>query len=70
MNKAEAFTLATGIVKTFIESQEIPPGGTTGTAKDHGEKTAQFLTAMHRTLYDYFVGFSRGSGSDNDADAT
>lgn len=54
MSKSEAFKLATELTRTFIESQEIPPGGTTGTAKDHGEKTAQFLTAMHRTFYDYF----------------
>jgi hypothetical protein len=54
MSKTEAFKLATDLVRTFIESQEIPPGGTTGTAKDHGEKTAQFLAEMHRTLYDYF----------------
>ena len=54
MSNTEAFKLATDLVRTFIESQEIPPGGTTGTAKDHGDKTAQFLTAMHRTFYDYF----------------
>jgi hypothetical protein len=54
MSNTEALKLATDLVRTFIESQEIPPGGTTGTAKDHGEKTAQFLTAMHRTFYDYF----------------
>ena len=54
MSKSEAFKLATELTRTFIESQEIPPGGTTGTAKDHGEKTAQFLTGMHRTFYDYF----------------
>jgi len=54
MSNTEAFKLATDLVRTFIESQEIPPGGTTGTARDHGEKTAQFLTAMHRTFYDYF----------------
>ena len=29
-------------------------GGTSGSAASHGEKTAQFLTAMHRTLYEYF----------------
>ena len=54
MSNTEAFKLATDLVRTFIENQEIPPGGTTGTAKDHGEKSAQFLTAMHRTFYDYF----------------
>jgi hypothetical protein len=54
MDDAEAFSLASELLKAFIESQEIPPGGTTGTAKEHGEKTAQFLTAMHRTLYEYF----------------
>jgi hypothetical protein len=65
VNKNEAFLLATQLVQTFIQSQEIPPGGTTGTASDHGEKTAQFLTAMHRTFYEYFV----QAGNDNDADA-
>jgi hypothetical protein len=54
VSKSEAFTLATELLRSFVESQDIPPGGTAGTAKDHGEKTAQFLTAMHRTLYDYF----------------
>ena len=33
-------------------------GGTSGSAASHGEKTAQFLTAMHRTLYEYFKSFS------------
>lgn len=65
MNRKEAFCLATDLVRTFIENQEIPPGGTAGTARDHGEKTAQFLAAMHRTLYEYFL----QAGSDTDADA-
>lgn len=54
MNSAKALALANEMLKTFIESQEIPPGGTNGTAIAHGEKTAQFLTAMHRTLLEYF----------------
>ena len=54
MNDKDAFKLATDLVARFIENQEIPPGGSSGSAASHGEKTAQFLTAMHRTLYEYF----------------
>ncbi|HET7730573.1 MAG TPA: hypothetical protein VFK48_11120 [Usitatibacter sp.] len=54
MTDKDAFKLATDLLAKFIESQEIPPGGTSGSAASHGEKTAQFLTAMHRTLYAYF----------------
>ena len=54
MDSSEALKTATALLTTFIENQEIPPGGTTGTAASHGEKTAQFLTAMHRTLFEYF----------------
>jgi hypothetical protein len=54
MNSAKALLLANEMLKTFIESQEIPPGGSSGTAISHGEKTAQFLTAMHRELLEYF----------------
>ena len=54
LEDAEAFGLASELLMAFIESQEIPPGGVAGTAREHGEKTAQFLTAMHRTLYEYF----------------
>lgn len=54
MNDKDAFKLATDLLASFIEHQEIPPGGTTGSAASHGEKTAQFLTAMHRALFDYF----------------
>jgi hypothetical protein len=54
MTDKNAFKLATDLLATFIENQEIPPGGTSGSAASHGEKTAQFLTAMHRTLYEYF----------------
>ncbi len=54
MNNQAALALANDFLRAFVESQEIPSGGTTGTARDHGEKTAQFLTAIHRTMYDYF----------------
>ena len=54
MDTPKALALANEMLSAFIESQEIPPGGTTGTAASHGEKTAQFLTAMHRTLFEYF----------------
>ena len=56
MDTDKALALANDMLKAFVESQEIPPGGTTGTAASHGEKTAQFLAAMHRTLFDYFRG--------------
>lgn len=54
LQDAEAFRLATELLTAFIASQEIPPGGTAGSPAQHGEKTAQFLTAMHRSLYEYF----------------
>jgi hypothetical protein len=60
MESSEALRTATALLTAFIESQEIPPGGTSGTAASHGEKTAQFLTAMHRTLFDYFRGLDAG----------
>ena len=56
MKDAEAFRLATEMLAAFIESQEIPPGGTTGTAASHGQKTGEFLAALHKALYDYFRG--------------
>jgi len=55
MDKAKAFVHATEMLERFIESQDIPPGGTTGTARMHGEKTAEFLAGLHRGLYDYFL---------------
>ena len=60
MDNHEALRTATALLTAFIENQEIPPGGTTGTAASHGEKTAQFLTAMHRTLFEYFRGIDGG----------
>lgn len=54
MNDVQAYATATEMLKTFIESQDIPPGGTTGTARMHGEKTAEFLAGLHRGLYEYF----------------
>jgi len=50
----EALRRADELVKAFVENQDIPPGGTSGTAADHGLKTAQFIAAIHRGLYDYF----------------
>jgi hypothetical protein len=46
----------------FVENQEIPPGGTAGTAAQHGEKTAQFIAAIHRGLYDYFRRLDEADG--------
>jgi hypothetical protein len=54
MDKAQAFVHATDILRRFVESQDIPPGGTKGTAREHGEKTAEFLAGLHRGLYAYF----------------
>jgi len=52
---AQALQRADELVKAFVENQDIPPGGTSGTAADHGAKTAQFIAALHRGLYDYFM---------------
>jgi len=54
MKSSEALRRADELVKAFVENQDIPPGGTSGTAADHGAKTAQFIAAIHRGLYDYF----------------
>jgi hypothetical protein len=54
MHKAKAFALATDLLNRFVESQDIPPGGTKGSAREHGEKTAEFLAGLHRGLFDYF----------------
>ena len=59
MKDADALKLATDMLATFIESQEIPPGGTSGSAASHGQKTGEFLAALHKSLYEYF----RGIGS-------
>ena len=56
MDKAKAFVHATELLQRFVDSQDIPPGGTNkGTAREHGEKTAEFLAGLHRGLYDYFL---------------
>ena len=44
------------LLMAFMQSQEIPGGGATGTATEHGVKTAQFLIGIHRTLHEYFKG--------------
>ncbi|HET9577590.1 MAG TPA: hypothetical protein VFP44_07155 [Usitatibacter sp.] len=54
MTNHAALALANDLLRTFIESQEIPSGGTTGTAASHGQKTGEFLTALHRAMYEYF----------------
>jgi hypothetical protein len=54
MNHQAALALANDMLRAFIESQDIPPGGTGGTAASHGEKTGEFLAALHRTLYAHF----------------
>lgn len=57
MKHEAALALANDMLRAFIESQDIPPGGTSGTAASHGEKTGEFLAALHRRLYDHFRGF-------------
>lgn len=54
MTDAEAFRLATEMLAKFIESQDVPPGGTSGSAASHGQKTGEFLAALHKSLYEYF----------------
>jgi len=60
MKSSEALRRADELVKAFVENQDIPPGGTSGTAADHGAKTAQFIAAIHRGLYEYFLGLDEG----------
>ena len=55
MKNSQALKRADEILKAFVESQDIPPGGTKGTAAEHGEKTGQFLAALHRALHQYFL---------------
>jgi hypothetical protein len=51
-----ALKRADDLLMAFVQSQEIPGGGTTGTATDHGVKTAQFHIGIHKTLVEYFEG--------------
>lgn len=60
MKHTEALRRADELVKAFVENQDIPPGGTSGSAASHGEKTAQFIAAIHRGLYDYFKSLDEG----------
>ncbi len=60
MDNRKAVALATQLLEAFIQSQEIPPGGTTGTAREHGEKTGEFLAGIHRTLHAYFRALDEG----------
>jgi hypothetical protein len=60
LKHAQALRRADELVKAFVENQDIPPGGTSGTAADHGAKTAQFIAAIHRGLYDYFLKLDEG----------
>ena len=60
MKDADALKLANEMLARFIESQEIPPGGTSGSAASHGQKTGEFLAALHRALYDYYRGIEPG----------
>ncbi len=56
MDNARALKRADELLLSFVQSQDIPGGGSTGTANEHGVKTAQFLIAIHRTLHEYFRG--------------
>jgi hypothetical protein len=55
MKEDKAFRLANEMLARFIESQDIPPGGTSGSAASHGQKTGEFLAALHKALYGYFA---------------
>ncbi len=54
MDDRIALKRADDLLMAFVQSQEIPGGGTTGTATEHGVKTAQFLIGIHKTLHEYF----------------
>ena len=56
MNHQTALALANEYLSSFIQHQDIPPGGTSGTAASHGQKTGEFLAALHGALYAYFRG--------------
>ena len=56
MDNSRALKRADELLMAFVHSQDIPGGGTTGTANEHGVKTAQFLIGIHRTLHEYFRG--------------
>ncbi|HXS52430.1 MAG TPA: hypothetical protein VN782_07860 [Usitatibacter sp.] len=56
MNDKIAQQYANDLLKAFVQSQDIPGGGATGTATDHGVKTGQFLIGLHKTLHEYFRG--------------
>ena len=55
MENHKALAMANKLLQSFVESQEIP-SATSGTAADHGRKTAEFLVGIHRSLHDYFKG--------------
>ncbi len=56
MDDTIALKRADDLLMAFVQSQEIPGGGTTGTATEHGVKTAQFLIGLHKTLHEYYRG--------------
>lgn len=56
MDDRIALKRADDLLMAFVQSQDIPGGGTTGTATEHGVKTGQFLVGLHRTLHEYFLG--------------
>jgi hypothetical protein len=56
MDDTTALKRADDLLMAFVQSQDIPGGGASGTATDHGVKTAQFLIGLHRTLHEYFRG--------------
>jgi hypothetical protein len=58
MDPRIALKRADDLLMAFVQSQDIPGGGTTGTANEHGVKTAQFLIGLHRTLHEYFKGLN------------
>jgi len=58
MDDRIAIKRADEVLMAFVQRQDIPGGGTTGTATEHGVKTAQFLVGLHKTLHEYFRGLA------------
>ena len=56
MEERIALKRADDLLMAFVQAQDIPGGGTAGTATEHGVKTAQFLIGLHKTLHEYFRG--------------
>jgi hypothetical protein len=69
MKEDKAFRLANEMLARFIQSQDIPPGGTGGSAASHGQKTGEFLAALHKSLYEYYSADLTPAGKRRDTGA-